>query len=68
MIAGGGEAGRCGWLRDRFGVSWQVVPDGLGALMSDPDPMRAGRAAQTMMSMTKLDLAQIRAAAEGNDS
>jgi predicted 3-demethylubiquinone-9 3-methyltransferase (glyoxalase superfamily) len=61
----GGEEGRCGWLKDRFGVSWQIVPNGLGALMSDPDPVRAGRAAQAMMTMKKLDLDVMRAAADG---
>jgi predicted 3-demethylubiquinone-9 3-methyltransferase (glyoxalase superfamily) len=65
LIANGGEEGRCGWLKDRFGVSWQVVPDGLGALMSDADPERAARAMQALMSMKKLDLAAMRAAAEG---
>jgi predicted 3-demethylubiquinone-9 3-methyltransferase (glyoxalase superfamily) len=65
LIANGGAEGRCGWLKDRFGISWQVVPEGLGALMSDPDPARAGRAARAMMSMKKLDLAAMRAAAEG---
>jgi len=61
----GGEEGRCGWLKDRFGVSWQIVPEGLGALMSDPNPVRARRAAQAMMGMKKLDLAAMRAAADG---
>lgn len=65
LIADGGEESRCGWLKDRFGVSWQVVPDGLGALLSDPDPERARRATRAMMSMKKLDLAAMRAAADG---
>ena len=68
LIADGGEESRCGWLKDRFGVSWQVVPDGLGALMSDPDPGRARRATQAMMTMKKLDLAAMRAAADGGQA
>ena len=65
LTADGGEESQCGWLKDRFGVSWQVVPEGLGALIADPDPARAGRAMQALMGMTKLDLAAMRAAADG---
>lgn len=66
LVADGGEEGRCGWLTDRFGFSWQVVPRGLGALMGDPDRARAGRASRAMMAMRKLDLSAMRAAADGN--
>lgn len=61
----GGEAMQCGWLTDRYGVSWQIIPDGLQALLGDPDPDRARRATQAMMSMVKLDLAAMEAAARG---
>lgn len=66
LTAMGGQPIQCGWLRDRFGLRWQVVPDGLGALIADPDPARAARAMQAMMGQTKLDLAAIRAAADGD--
>ena len=59
----GGEPGECGWLKDRYGLSWQIVPDGLGEVLGDPDPVRAGRAMQAMMTMQKLDIAALRAAA-----
>ncbi|MBR0655216.1 VOC family protein [Plastoroseomonas arctica] len=68
LTAMGGKPVQCGWLKDRFGVSWQVVPDGLGALIADPDPARAARAMRTMMTQTKLNLAAIRAAADGDDA
>ena len=64
-LGDGGEQGPCGWLKDRFGLSWQVVPDGMDALFADPDPSRAQRAMQAMMSMGKLDLAALQQAADG---
>jgi predicted 3-demethylubiquinone-9 3-methyltransferase (glyoxalase superfamily) len=65
LIAGGGEPSQCGWLKDRFGLSWQIVPRVLDTLLQDPDPARAGRAMQAMLGMQKLDVAALLAAADG---
>lgn len=65
LLAGGGKPTRCGWLLDRYGLSWQVIPTVLGKLMGDPDPARAGRAVQAMMGMVKLDIAELERAANG---
>jgi predicted 3-demethylubiquinone-9 3-methyltransferase (glyoxalase superfamily) len=65
LTADGGEPSRCGWLRDRFGLSWQIIPRELHQLMADPDPERASRAAAAMMTMGKIDVAALRAAADG---
>ena len=62
-LVDGGEPGQCGWLKDRYGLSWQIVPDGMGEVMGDPDPARAGRAMQAMLGMQKLDIVRLRAAA-----
>ncbi len=59
-----GVPGRCGWLRDKFGVSWQIVPDGLGQVLGDPDPIRASKAHRAMLEMGKLDLSALKAAQE----
>jgi predicted 3-demethylubiquinone-9 3-methyltransferase (glyoxalase superfamily) len=65
LTENGGEPGRCGWLKDRYGMSWQIVPKALGELLGDPDPARAGRAMTAMMGMSKIDVAALRAAADG---
>jgi predicted 3-demethylubiquinone-9 3-methyltransferase (glyoxalase superfamily) len=64
-LVDGGVPSQCGWLDDRFGVSWQIIPERLGELLSDPDPGRANRAMQSMLTMAKIDLAAMEAAAEG---
>jgi predicted 3-demethylubiquinone-9 3-methyltransferase (glyoxalase superfamily) len=64
-LSEGGQEGQCGWLKDRFGVSWQVVPEGMDAVFADPDPARAQRAMQAMMGMSKLDIRALREAADG---
>lgn len=63
-LTDGGEPGPCGWLKDRFGVSWQVVPTGWTELINDPDRARAQRAMEAVLSMGKLDVAAIYAAAD----
>jgi predicted 3-demethylubiquinone-9 3-methyltransferase (glyoxalase superfamily) len=60
----GGEESQCGWLKDRYGFSWQVVPAGIEELFTDPDPGRVQRAYQAMLTMTKLDIAAMRRAAD----
>jgi predicted 3-demethylubiquinone-9 3-methyltransferase (glyoxalase superfamily) len=64
LIADGGEPSYCGWLKDRFGVSWQIVPRRFMELMDDPDPERAQRAMEAMLKMRKLDIAELERAAE----
>jgi predicted 3-demethylubiquinone-9 3-methyltransferase (glyoxalase superfamily) len=65
LLADGGTESMCGWLKDRFGLSWQVVPVQLGKLMASPDREAAGRVAAAMMQMAKLDIAKLEAAAKG---
>jgi predicted 3-demethylubiquinone-9 3-methyltransferase (glyoxalase superfamily) len=64
-LSEGGSEGPCGWLKDRYGLSWQVVPTGMEELFADPDPKRAERAMQAMLGMGKLDIAALRSAADG---
>jgi predicted 3-demethylubiquinone-9 3-methyltransferase (glyoxalase superfamily) len=61
----GGAESQCGWLKDRFGLSWQVVPTGMEELFADPDPARAERAMKAMLGMVKIDIAALRSAADG---
>lgn len=62
-----GEPGRCGWLKDRFGLSWQVIPPGLGEVLGGPDAAGAARAMEAMLGMSRLDIDAMRAAYEGRD-
>jgi predicted 3-demethylubiquinone-9 3-methyltransferase (glyoxalase superfamily) len=61
----GGSAEQCGWLRDRYGVAWQIVPTALTKLMADPDPVRAKRVSDAMLKMVKIDVAALQAAYDG---
>jgi predicted 3-demethylubiquinone-9 3-methyltransferase (glyoxalase superfamily) len=61
-LSAGGEQGPCGWLKDRFGLSWQIIPRVLLELMNDPDPVKAGRVTEAMLTMGKIDIAGLQAA------
>lgn len=65
LTADGGEESQCGWLKDKYGLSWQIVPTVLEQLLSDPDPAKAQRAMQAMLEMKKLDIAELMRAYEG---
>jgi predicted 3-demethylubiquinone-9 3-methyltransferase (glyoxalase superfamily) len=65
FVEDGGEAGPCGWVKDKFGLSWQVVPSRLIDLISDPDTEKAARTAQSMYKMSKLDIAALEKAYAG---
>jgi predicted 3-demethylubiquinone-9 3-methyltransferase (glyoxalase superfamily) len=66
LLAGGGAPEQCGWLRDRFGVCWQIVPASMGDIMGDADRARAGRAMAAVMKMVKIDIAGVMAAYQGD--
>ena len=61
-ISAGGEKGQCGWLKDKYGVSWQIIPAALGQLLGDKDPHKAQNVMQAMLQMTKIDIAALRRA------
>ena len=65
-LSEGGQSEQCGWLKDRYGLSWQIVPTVLGEMMRDPDRARAKRVAEAMLKMVKLDIAGLQAAYTGN--
>jgi predicted 3-demethylubiquinone-9 3-methyltransferase (glyoxalase superfamily) len=68
-LSAGGRTDRCGWLQDKFGLSWQIIPTVLGQLLGDKDPQRAKRAMQAMLQMTKIDIEKLQqAAAEAKSS
>ena len=65
LVEDGGSPGQCGWLKDRYGVSWQIVPCQLGEMLGDPDREKARRAMEAMLRMSKIDIAAMRAAFDG---
>ena len=62
LLAGGGKPSRCGWLQDKYGLSWQIIPSALGKLMSDPDPEKSKRVMQAMLQMEKIEIAKLQQA------
>ena len=64
-LSEGGEKSQCGWLKDKFGLSWQVIPETLGELMGDTDQEKSGRVMQAMLKMTKIDIAALKKAYKG---
>jgi len=67
-LSAGGRTDRCGWLQDKFGLSWQIIPTVLGQLLGDKDQQRAKRAMQAMLQMTKIDINKLQQAAEANST
>jgi predicted 3-demethylubiquinone-9 3-methyltransferase (glyoxalase superfamily) len=65
LTADGGSESRCGWLKDKYGLSWQIVPNALGQMLSDKDQAKAGRCMNAMLQMSKLDVAKLRQAFNG---
>jgi predicted 3-demethylubiquinone-9 3-methyltransferase (glyoxalase superfamily) len=65
LTADGGEESRCGWLKDKYGLSWQIIPTALGEMLGDPNPEKAGRAMQAMLQMNKIDIQVLKQAYDG---
>ncbi len=65
LIANGGQESRCGWLKDKFGLSWQIIPSALTRMITDKDPAKSRRAMQAMLTMAKIDIAKLDAAYNG---
>jgi predicted 3-demethylubiquinone-9 3-methyltransferase (glyoxalase superfamily) len=65
-LSEGGQTQQCGWLKDKFGLSWQIIPSALIELMSDPDPEKSQRVTEAMLQMTKIEIAKLRQAYEGS--
>ena len=66
LSSGDGQESRCGWLKDKYGLSWQIIPRALGELMGDPDPEKAGRVMQSMMTMSKIVITDLQKAYDGS--
>ena len=64
-LCAGGKPGPCGWLTDKFGLSWQIIPKGLGEMLSDPDPVRSPRVLKAMLQLSKIDLEGLKRAYAG---
>lgn len=62
LTAGGGEESQCGWLKDKFGLSWQIIPTALGELLNDPDPEKSKRVMQAMLKMSKIEIEELKKA------
>jgi predicted 3-demethylubiquinone-9 3-methyltransferase (glyoxalase superfamily) len=67
-LSEGGKKSQCGWLEDKFGVSWQIIPEALGELMGDPDEEKSDRVMQAMLAMTKIDIAGLQRAYDGEET
>ena len=65
LTAGGGEESQCGWLKDKFGLSWQIIPTALGECLTDKDPVKAKRAMEAMLKMKKIDIKALKDARDG---